>query len=58
MILIDITISFIQVDMQLESGEYFLKKHEKDAKESAQRKQKVCFDDVLLIGNITLLFLL
>ncbi|KAJ3780810.1 hypothetical protein GGU10DRAFT_368519 [Lentinula aff. detonsa] len=29
-----------KVDLQLESGEYFLKKHEKDARESAQRKQK------------------
>ncbi|KAJ3996868.1 hypothetical protein F5050DRAFT_1756003 [Lentinula boryana] len=29
-----------KVDLQLESGEYFLKKHEKDARENAQRKQK------------------
>ncbi|KAJ3860293.1 hypothetical protein EV359DRAFT_75241 [Lentinula novae-zelandiae] len=29
-----------KVDLQLESGEYFLKKHEKIAKESAQRRQK------------------
>ncbi|KAF9076673.1 hypothetical protein BDP27DRAFT_1527265 [Rhodocollybia butyracea] len=29
-----------KVDLQLESGEYFLKKHEREAKESAQRKQK------------------
>ncbi|KIK54407.1 hypothetical protein GYMLUDRAFT_249554 [Collybiopsis luxurians FD-317 M1] len=29
-----------KVDLQLESGEYFLKKHEKEAKESKERKQK------------------
>ncbi|KAJ3777048.1 hypothetical protein FB446DRAFT_719059 [Lentinula raphanica] len=29
-----------KVDLQLESGEYFLKKHEKDARESKERKQK------------------
>ncbi|KAK7471204.1 ribosomal RNA assembly protein krr1 [Stygiomarasmius scandens] len=29
-----------KVDLQLESGEYFLKKHEKEAKEAEQRKQK------------------
>lgn len=56
--LTDIIISFIQVDMQLESGEYFLKKHEKDARESAQRKQKVWLSDVLFMANITLPFFL
>ncbi|KAL0571127.1 ribosomal RNA assembly protein krr1 [Marasmius crinis-equi] len=29
-----------KVDLQLESGEYFLKKHEKEARESEKRKQK------------------
>ncbi|KAF5390394.1 hypothetical protein D9757_005272 [Collybiopsis confluens] len=29
-----------KVDLQLESGEYFLKKHEKEVKESARRKEK------------------
>ncbi|KAF8883444.1 hypothetical protein BD779DRAFT_1539974 [Infundibulicybe gibba] len=29
-----------KVDLQLESGEYFLKAHEKEARESARRKQK------------------
>ncbi|THV00578.1 hypothetical protein K435DRAFT_656952 [Dendrothele bispora CBS 962.96] len=29
-----------KVDLQLESGEYFLKKHEKEAKEAEKRKQK------------------
>ncbi|KAK1220248.1 ribosomal RNA assembly protein krr1 [Marasmius sp. AFHP31] len=29
-----------QVDLQLESGEYFLKKHEKEARESEKRRQK------------------
>lgn len=32
-----------KVDLQLESGEYFLKSHEKEAKENAKRKQKACF---------------
>lgn len=31
-----------KVDLQLESGEYFLKAHEKEARESERRKQKVC----------------
>jgi ribosomal RNA assembly protein len=30
-----------QIDLQLESGEYFLKPHEKQAREVQQRKQKV-----------------
>lgn len=30
-----------QVDLQLESGEYFLKSHEKEARESERKKQKV-----------------
>ena len=30
-----------KVDLQLESGEYFLKAHEKEAKENERRKQKV-----------------
>jgi ribosomal RNA assembly protein len=30
-----------KVDLQLESGEYFLKAHEKDAREQERRKQKV-----------------
>lgn len=29
-----------QIDLQLESGEYFLKAHEKEARETAKRKQK------------------
>lgn len=32
-----------KIDLQLESGEYFLKPHEKAAKEEAKRKQKVPF---------------
>lgn len=34
-----------KVDLQLESGEYFLKAHEKEAKETERRKHKVrvCF---------------
>ena len=31
----------IQVDLQLESGEYFLKSHEKEAREAKKRKDKV-----------------
>jgi hypothetical protein len=38
---------FHQVDLQLESGEYFLKSHEKEARESERKKQKVRF--VLLL---------
>jgi ribosomal RNA assembly protein len=30
-----------KVDLQLESGEYFLKAHEKEARETERRKQKV-----------------
>ena len=30
-----------KVDLQLESGEYFLSKHEKKRKEDQERKQKV-----------------
>jgi ribosomal RNA assembly protein len=30
-----------KVDLQLESGEYFLKAHEKEARETARRKHKV-----------------
>lgn len=32
-----------KVDLQLESGEYFLKAHEKEARETERRKQKVRF---------------
>lgn len=32
-----------KIDLQLESGEYFLKSHEKEARESERRKQKVQF---------------
>lgn len=32
-----------QVDLQLESGEYFLKPTEKKRREERERKQKVCF---------------
>jgi ribosomal RNA assembly protein len=32
--------SLPQVDLQLESGEYFLKSHEKEARETERRKQK------------------
>lgn len=31
-----------KVDLQLESGEYFLKPREKEAKETQRRKEKVC----------------
>ncbi|KAJ6627368.1 ribosomal RNA assembly protein mis3 [Mycena sp. CBHHK59/15] len=31
-----------KIDLQLESGEYFLKAHEKETRESERRKQKVC----------------
>ena len=31
-----------KVDLQLESGEYFLKAHEKEARETERRKHKVC----------------
>ncbi len=31
-----------KVDLQLESGEYFLKSHEKEARETHRRKEKVC----------------
>lgn len=41
-----------KVDLQLESGEYFLKKHEKIAKESAQRRQKVGLNGSLYISSI------
>lgn len=41
-----------KVDLQLESGEYFLKKHEKDAKESAQRRQKVGLNGSLYMTSI------
>lgn len=32
-----------QVDLQLESGEYFLKPTERKRREESERKQKVCF---------------
>ena len=31
-----------KVDLQLESGEYFLKNSEKEAREAKRRKEKVC----------------
>jgi ribosomal RNA assembly protein len=31
-----------KVDLQLESGEYFLKSREKEAREAQRRKEKVC----------------
>lgn len=43
--------------MQLESGEYFLKSHQKEAKEAQRRKEKVCWVDhavVLLTADRTL----
>jgi ribosomal RNA assembly protein len=36
-----ISLHIIQVDLQLESGEYFLKAHEKEARETERRKKKV-----------------
>ena len=33
--------AFSQIDLQLESGEYFLKPHQKEAKEAKRRKEKV-----------------
>lgn len=44
----------MQVDLQLESGEYFLKKHEKDARESAQRKQKVRSSHLIVKGDLSI----
>src|SRR5271170_7688743 len=35
------TLNFRQVDLELESGEYFLKSREKEARESERRKLKV-----------------
>lgn len=32
----------LQVDLQLQSGEYFLKNKEKEAREAKRRKEKVC----------------
>ena len=32
-----------KVDLQLESGEYFLKNSEKEAREAKRRKEKVCW---------------
>jgi len=34
-------VACIQIDLQLESGEYFLKAHQKEAKEAQRRKKKV-----------------
>jgi hypothetical protein len=43
-----------QVDLQLESGEYFLKKHEKEARETQKRKEKVyILWDVKNVTDIT-----
>jgi hypothetical protein len=38
----------IQVDLQLESGEYFLKPTERKRREERERKQKVCFADRII----------
>jgi len=36
------TFVVVQIDLQLESGEYFLKASDKEAREIERRKQKVC----------------
>jgi ribosomal RNA assembly protein len=40
-----------KVDLQLESGEYFLKSHEKQAQEDAKRKQKVRCSNICIKGH-------
>ena len=41
-----------KVDLQLESGEYFLKSKEKEAREAQRRKEKVSFCMLLCRGEL------
>jgi hypothetical protein len=42
----DINVLSTQIDLQLESGEYFLKPTERKRREERERKQKVCVSQI------------